>query len=54
MVRRDLYEQVIEGDPYLHQSGKFLMGDVQLWAELAINIGSRIYSGVFSDISHSR
>ena len=35
MLRRNLYEQVIEGDPYLHQSEKFLMGDTQLWAELS-------------------
>lgn len=36
VVRRDLYEQVIERDPYLYQSDKFLLGDVQLWAELAL------------------
>lgn len=35
MVRRDLCERIIESDPYLHQSGHFLMGDTQLWAELA-------------------
>ena len=35
MVRRNLLEQIIEADPYLHQSGHFLMGDAQLWAELS-------------------
>ena len=42
MVRRALYEQIIESDPYLHQSDQFLMGDTQLWAELSL----------VSDISH--
>jgi glycosyltransferase involved in cell wall biosynthesis len=36
MLRRDLSEQVIERDPYLHQREQFLLGDVQLWAELAL------------------
>lgn len=35
MVRRKLYNQIIESDPYLHQSGQFLMGDTQLWAEIS-------------------
>ena len=35
MVRRALYGQIIEADPYLHQSDHFLMGDTQLWAEIA-------------------
>ncbi|HME41680.1 MAG TPA: glycosyltransferase [Syntrophorhabdales bacterium] len=35
MVRRDYSQQVVERDPYLHQTRKFLMGDVQLWAEIA-------------------
>jgi len=39
MTRRDLLEQVVESDPYLHQSDQFLMGDTQLWAE----IGSRAH-----------
>ncbi len=34
MVRRDLYDRIVEADPYLHQSGHFLMGDTQLWAEM--------------------
>jgi glycosyltransferase involved in cell wall biosynthesis len=36
MIRRDLSEQVIERDTYLHQREQFLLGDVQLWAELAL------------------
>jgi glycosyltransferase involved in cell wall biosynthesis len=36
MVRRKLLEQVIEGDPYLHQSEQLLMGDIQLFAELSL------------------
>jgi len=35
MVRRFLPEQIRESDPYLHRSGHFLMGDTQLWAEMA-------------------
>jgi glycosyltransferase involved in cell wall biosynthesis len=35
MLRHDLYERCVEADPYLHLSGRFLMGDTQLWAELA-------------------
>lgn len=35
MIRRDLCEQLIAADPYLHQSGHFLMGDTQLWVETA-------------------
>lgn len=35
MVRRELAERVIKADPYLHQSVHFLMGDTQLWAEIA-------------------
>jgi glycosyltransferase involved in cell wall biosynthesis len=36
MGRRKLIEQVSAGDPYLHQNEKFLMGDTQLFAELAL------------------
>jgi len=36
VIRRDLYLQVIESDPYLYQSEKFLMGDLQLWAEVSL------------------
>ena len=36
MVRNDLRKNVIEADPCLHQSDKFLLGDVQLWAELSL------------------
>lgn len=35
MVRRVLYDQIIESDPYIHQSDHFLMGDTQIWAEIA-------------------
>ncbi|MGB8953601.1 MAG: glycosyltransferase [Candidatus Aminicenantales bacterium] len=35
MVRHALCEQIIESDPHLHQSDHFLMGDTQLWAEMA-------------------
>jgi glycosyltransferase involved in cell wall biosynthesis len=41
MVRRDLCEAVIEADPYLHQSDEFMMGDTQLWAEMATK--ARLY-----------
>jgi glycosyltransferase involved in cell wall biosynthesis len=36
MARRQLIEQVIEADPYLHRNGYFQMGDTQLWAELSL------------------
>jgi hypothetical protein len=39
MARRELYEQIIEADPYLHQSDHFLMGDTQLWAEMTTIAG---------------
>jgi len=39
MVRRTLYARIIESDPYLHQSNHFLMGDTQLWAEIATVAG---------------
>ena len=35
MLRRNLCEEIIDADPYLHQSDDFLMGDTQLWAEMA-------------------
>ncbi len=35
MILQTLCSQIIESDPYIHQSGKFLMGDTQLWAEIA-------------------
>jgi glycosyltransferase involved in cell wall biosynthesis len=41
MVRRTLYEQIIESDPYLHQGDQFKRGDTQLWAEMASI--SRVY-----------
>ncbi|MBN1295100.1 MAG: glycosyltransferase [Candidatus Latescibacteria bacterium] len=36
MVRRDQYERLTYADPYLYQSGHFLMGDEQLWAEISL------------------
>ena len=36
MGRRRLIERVSEEDPYLHQNEGFLMGDAQLFAELAL------------------
>lgn len=36
VVRKDLYDQVVVKDPYLHQSESFLMGDFQLWIEIAL------------------
>jgi len=36
MARRALCDQIIETDPYLYQSDQFLMGDTQLWAEIAV------------------
>lgn len=35
MIRRNLYEQIVESDPILHQSNRFLRGDTQIWAEIA-------------------
>jgi glycosyltransferase involved in cell wall biosynthesis len=34
MVRRNLYDQIVESDPYLHKSNNFKMGDTQLWVEM--------------------
>ena len=35
MLRRIICEEIMDADPYLHQSTDFLMGDTQLWAEMA-------------------
>jgi glycosyltransferase involved in cell wall biosynthesis len=35
MVRKTLRDRIREADPYLYQNEKFLMGDTQLWAEIA-------------------
>jgi glycosyltransferase involved in cell wall biosynthesis len=35
MVRGKLIEEIIESDPYLYNSQRFLMGDTQLWAEVS-------------------
>jgi glycosyltransferase involved in cell wall biosynthesis len=36
MIRRDILELIIEGDPYLHQKDIFLMGDTQIFSEMAV------------------
>lgn len=36
LIRKEVLDLIIAHDPYLHQSDHFLMGDVQIWAELAI------------------
>jgi hypothetical protein len=36
MIRRNLYEQIVEADPYLYQSEELPLGDLQLWAETAL------------------
>jgi glycosyltransferase involved in cell wall biosynthesis len=35
MVRRSVYDQVVESDRVLHESDLFIRGDTQLWAEIA-------------------
>jgi glycosyltransferase involved in cell wall biosynthesis len=35
MMRRELYRQIVESDPYLHLNDRFPRGDTQLWAEAA-------------------
>ena len=35
MTRRTLSRQIVDSDPYLHQSETFLMGDTQHWMEVA-------------------
>jgi hypothetical protein len=35
VARRCLVEKIIEGDPYLHKSGYFKIGDTQIWAEMS-------------------
>ncbi len=39
MTQRIVSDHIIEADPYLHQSGKFLMGDSQHWLEIAAITG---------------
>jgi glycosyltransferase involved in cell wall biosynthesis len=36
VARRELINRVKTEDPFLHQSGHFKMGDIQLWAELSL------------------
>lgn len=35
MLRTQLYQQLLDADPFLHQSDHFLMGDTPLWAEMS-------------------
>lgn len=35
MLRKDLFSLVVDSDPVLYQSERFLIGDTQLWAEIA-------------------
>jgi len=35
MVRSELLKRVIAADPYLHESGHFRMGDIQMWTEIS-------------------
>ena len=35
MLRRALHVALVDSDPFLHRSNHFLMGDTQLWAEMA-------------------
>jgi glycosyltransferase involved in cell wall biosynthesis len=35
VARRNTIIKIIESDPYIHQSDQFLMGDIQLWAEMS-------------------
>jgi len=36
MARKELCDNVIKSDPFLHQSENLPMGDLQLWAEIAL------------------
>jgi len=36
VINKETYDRIISGDPYLHQSDTFMMGDVQLWIELVL------------------
>jgi glycosyltransferase involved in cell wall biosynthesis len=35
VIRTELYKQISESDPYLHQSCRFLADDTQIWADIA-------------------
>jgi hypothetical protein len=39
-LRSDLCERIIAADPFLHESNHFLMGDVQMWAEMSAAAGT--------------
>jgi glycosyltransferase involved in cell wall biosynthesis len=36
MIRRNLYEQVIQNDLYLYQNEQLFVGDLQIWAEMTL------------------
>jgi len=36
LIRKSVLDPIIADDPFLHQSDHFLMGDVQIWTELAV------------------
>ncbi len=36
LARKDLYDSIRESDPYLHQNEKFMLGDMQAWAEISM------------------
>jgi glycosyltransferase involved in cell wall biosynthesis len=40
LLRRDLMERIIAADPYLYDGKHFLMGDVQMWAEMSAAAGA--------------
>jgi glycosyltransferase involved in cell wall biosynthesis len=40
LAKRELLERIIESDPYIHESGEFLMGDIQMWAEMSAAAGA--------------
>ena len=61
MVRKQLLNQIISSDPELHLSNRFLMGDPQRWAEMAlvskvhhIDLSTATYRVLPNSASHSR
>jgi len=37
IVQKNILENIIKADPHLHSNGHFLVGDIQIWAELIHN-----------------
>ncbi len=35
LAKRELLEKIVESDPYIHETGAFLMGDIQMWADMS-------------------